>query len=179
MLMIEDFWKEIILTIIWGVLAFYIQPKFLEKRISAKYKDKKWVEVHLGPAHSRLLLGVEKVIEGSQLGFSEALGELIGKTFEEERKKIVSGVLGGTVGPMMKQAKAANGDVEEQLEEYLESNGVQASVEAIKAKQKYMEKIYDKYPLLAFAPEILDKISSSQSGKGGGKQLTISTGKDF
>lgn len=177
--MFEKYITEIILTIIWAILAFVIQPHYLMRRISAKYRNKKWVEINLKTAHEQIFSGFSEVLKGSQVDFAEMIGEIIGETFVEERGNIISGVLGGFTGPLMKQAKAANGEVEQEIEGYLERTGIEESIAAAAVKEKYMEKIYEKYPLLAFAPDILGFRPGKGAHEGGGNDVRIGPRRDF
>ena len=148
-------WSDLFLVIIWAILAFIIQPKFIVWRLSVMYKSKSWVEANLKLSHKTLIARLET-------DFMPVVKDSMDSSISNHLQTFKASVF----RPIQAQAEAMNGEIEGTMDEYVDRIDPFAGL-----KEEAMQKYLKKYPLLSFIPEMLN-------AKKGGSSDQISTNSD-
>lgn len=141
----EKYWLEIALSVIWSLLAFFIQPAWITKKLSSKWRNKDWVKVNLECSH---MLLSERICNE----FIPTLAGLIDESVSNHLKTFKASLF----NPIMAQGKRANAEAESAIEAMIP---VTAKVQAEAA-----EKLLKKYPALAFVGPFVEKMGGAQGG---------------
>ena len=152
--------EQIILIVIWALLAFIIQPYYITIRISAKYKDKEWVKLNLALSHEALVSRVRSVIV-----------PLIARETTEAVSKSLQTAKINMFHPAMAAAGKLSGEIEGYAEEEIQQQiGLPPAV-----VEEAAQKIIKKYPSLAIMIPFMQK----QAGGGAGGRSGNNGGGDF
>ena len=130
---------DLLLVLIWAILAFLVQPKWIVRHLSHLYRSKTWVEANLKMSHEALCTRLNNE-------FVPVLGECFNASISNHMQTFRASLL----NPVAAQAKRANAEIEEAI-----SHAVQLEDPLAKYKQQAMENYLEKYPYLAFLPTLL------------------------
>lgn len=185
----------IILCIFWALHAYIIHPYMVMREYKKCSQDEKWVRVILKVPHELLLekiegsqVNVEEVIGKFQAGSEEVISRMftgfaeeLGGCIDGSLQAYLKGVQGAVLGPLSKQAKEIEGQIQEQIDEATEQ--IAAPGVNLPGFEKNLARLYKRYPLfgdIMAAKQVSDQLlPQRRAGDGGVNVPGVSGRHDF
>ena len=162
-------WKEIILVLIWAILAFIIQPWAISMRITARYNDKEWVS-------KNLKVSQEAIIER----FLTTIVPALGTVFNEKLSNNLKTFKASLFGPITKDGKKLEGEIEGVIQDAIEGQIPIMPGLPPEIMEKAMADFAKKHPYIALVAPYIPQML--KGGGDGGNPLSGRSGdlgRDF
>lgn len=139
--------EQMFLLVMWSILAFVIQPIYILKRLSLKYRDENWIKRTLTPSQNLLM-------ERLNNDYTPTIERILSNHLQTFRASLFK--------PIMAEAGQLNSDIE---------NALPQSTQMAMIQNDAMHRVAERYPTIG---AILPYLIQGNNGHGAGSFSPIS-----